>query len=337
MSTLGIETEVQRQLLDRRGRLENAIQQNGNEVQLRGLLEQVDAALDRINQGTYGICETCHDTIEQDRLERNPLIRYCLDHLTAPERQALQDDLDLALRIQQNLLPNREFRAAGWEAYYHYEPLGPVSGDYCDLVAEDDKSIFFLLGDAAGKGVAASLLMSQLHAIFRTLMALRLTPGQLLERANRLFCEFMLPGHYATVICGRADDSGKIEIANAGHCLPLVLRNGQNITIQNSTFPLGLFCESEYATTTLQLGKDEGLLLYSDGLLEANNSSGDEYGEERLQRLFMNCNGRTPKELIENCLEDLRKFQLGQARKDDLTVLSILRTAAAGAASARVA
>ena len=337
MSTLGIESEVQKQLLDRRRRLQTAIAQKGDAAQFRELLEQVDAALDRVDQGTYGICESCHETIEQDRLERNPLIRYCLDHLTAPERQALQDDLDLALRIQQNLLPNREFRGAGWEAYYHYEPLGPVSGDYCDLVAEDDKSIFFLLGDASGKGVAASLLMSQLHAVFRTLMALRLSPGHLLERANQLFCEFMLPGQYATVVCGRADDLGKIEIANAGHCLPLVLRNGQNITVQNSTFPLGLFCESEYTTTTLQLGNDEGLLLYSDGLVEANNSSGDEYGEDRLLRLFMNCNGRTPRELIENCLEDLRKFQLGQARKDDLTVLSILRTAASGAASARVA
>src|SRR5437879_1452094 len=246
MSTLGIDTGIQQQLLDRRGRLESAIEQNGNQVQLRGLLEQVDAALDRINQGTYGICESCHDTIEQDRLERNPLIRYCLDHLTAPERQALQDDLDLALRIQQKLLPNREFRAAGWEAYYHYEPLGPVSGDYCDLVAEDDKSIFFLLGDASGKGVAASLLMSQLHAVFRTLMALRLSPGQLLERANRLFCEFMLPGQYATVVCGRADDSGKIDIANAGHWLPSVLRSGQNVTVQNCSLPSGLMCESGY-------------------------------------------------------------------------------------------
>src|SRR5258708_7830689 len=230
MSTPGIVTNMQQQLLDRRGRLESAIEQNGNEAQLLGLLEQVDAALDRIKHGTYGICETCQDTIEQDRLERNPLVRYCLDHLSASERQVLQDDLDLALRIQQKLLPNREFRAAGWEAYYHYEPLGPVSGDYCDLVAQDDKSIFFLLGDASGKGVAASLLMSQLHAIFRTLMALRLSPGQLLERANRLFCEFMLPGQYATVVCGRADHSGNIEIANAGHCHPLVLRDGQNVT-----------------------------------------------------------------------------------------------------------
>src|SRR5437899_9381261 len=113
MSTLGIEGEVQRQLLDRRERLESAIAQNGNAADFRGLLEQVDAALDRIKQGTYGISEACDETVERERLERNPLVRYFLDHLGPEERQALQDDLDLALRIQEKLLPNREFRSAG--------------------------------------------------------------------------------------------------------------------------------------------------------------------------------------------------------------------------------
>src|ERR1700755_2712786 len=111
MSTLGIENEFQRQLLDRRERLESAIVQNGDANQLRGLLEQVDAALNRINEGTFGICETCYDTIEHDRLERDPLIRYCLDHLTPEQRRVLEEDLELASRIQHKLLPNREFCA----------------------------------------------------------------------------------------------------------------------------------------------------------------------------------------------------------------------------------
>jgi sigma-B regulation protein RsbU (phosphoserine phosphatase) len=322
MSTLGIEGEIQRQLHDRREKLESAIAQSGDAAQFRDLLQQVDAALERVQRGTYGICEACHDTIEKDRLERNPLVRYCLDHLNPGELRALQDDLDLAWSIQGKLLPNREFSAAGWDAYYHYEPVGPVSGDYCDLVAEDS-SIFFLLGDASGKGVAASLLMSQLHAIFRTLMTLRLSPGHLLERANRLFCEFMVPGQYATVVCGRADRSGKIELANAGHCLPIV-HDGKNETVKNASFPLGLFCESQYSNTTLQLEKGDGLLLYSDGLIEADNADGAEFGEERLLRLLKDCHN-SPKAVIENCLKDLTDFQLGQPRRDDLTVLSIRR------------
>ncbi|MCU1305319.1 MAG: serine phosphatase [Acidobacteriaceae bacterium] len=327
MSTLGIESEVQKQLLDRRRRLQTAIAQKGDAAQFRELLEQVDAALDRVDKGTYGICETCHDTIEQDRLERDPLVRYCLDHLTPEQRRALEDDLELASRIQYKLLPNREFQAAGWQAYYHYEPIGPVSGDYCDLVAEDDNRIFFLLGDASGKGVAASLLMSQLHAIFRTLITLRLSPGHLLEKANRLFCDFMVPGQYATVVCGSADKSGKIEIANAGHCLPIV-HDGRNGTLQNSSFPLGLFCESEYSTTTLELEEGDGLLLYSDGLVEASNRADVEYGEERLLRALLNSHRQSPKAVIENCLKDLREFQSSEPLRDDLTVLSIQRAAA---------
>jgi sigma-B regulation protein RsbU (phosphoserine phosphatase) len=163
-------------------------------------------------------------------------------------------------------------------------------------------------------------------------MTLRLSPGNLLERANRLFCEFMVPGQYATVICGRADQSGRIELANAGHCLP-ILHDGKNVTIDNASFPLGLFCESEYTTTAFQLEKGEGLLLYSDGLIEAANADGTDYGEERLLRVLANCH-KSPKEVIENCLKDLRDFQLGHPRRDDLTVLSIRR---AGTTAAKAA
>src|SRR5437879_13816418 len=100
MSTLGIEGEIQRQLHDRREKLENAIAQNGDAAQFRDLLQQVDAALERVQRGTYGIFEECHDTIEKDRLERNPLDRYCQDHLTPEDLRALRDDLDLAWSLQ---------------------------------------------------------------------------------------------------------------------------------------------------------------------------------------------------------------------------------------------
>src|SRR5689334_17228958 len=129
MSTPGTVGEVQQQLYDRRQRLESASVQDGDASQIRDLLQQVDAALERVQRGTFGICETCHESIEPERLARDPLIRYCLDHLGPAERQILQADLDLASVIQRKLLPNREFNSAGWEAYYHYEPVGPVSGD----------------------------------------------------------------------------------------------------------------------------------------------------------------------------------------------------------------
>src|SRR5512146_600731 len=93
------------QLLNRRHKLEVAMSSAPDSAELESLLEQVDNALDRMEQGTYGLCETCHDPVEAERLMADPLMRYCLDHLDARQRQALQKDLDLATQIQTRLLP----------------------------------------------------------------------------------------------------------------------------------------------------------------------------------------------------------------------------------------
>lgn len=107
-------------------------------------------------------------------------------------------------------------RAGGWETSFHYEPVGPVSGDYCDLIPSDGQ-LFFVLGDVSGKGVAASMLMTQLHALFRSLTKMALPLGQMVSQANRVFCESALAGQYATVVCGQAKPTGEVEIHNAGH------------------------------------------------------------------------------------------------------------------------
>ncbi len=158
------------QLEERKRRLEMVITQTPEDANLEALLREVDSALDRFEAGTYGMCETCHDTVERDRLLADPLIRYCLDHLTVLERATLQRDLDLASELQRGLLPPADLKVDGWETSYHYAPLGPVSGDYCDLYPYNGQ-LFFMLGDVSGKGVAASMRMTQLHALFRSLIA----------------------------------------------------------------------------------------------------------------------------------------------------------------------
>src|SRR5215472_10168248 len=125
------------QLEERKRRLKAAIALAPQKTGLAGLLHEVDSALERMDNGSYGQCEECHDPIEQDRLLADPLVRYCLDHLSPSQRAALQRDLDLASQVQRNLLPQESLRAAGWETSYHYAPLGPVSGDYCDLIPSD--------------------------------------------------------------------------------------------------------------------------------------------------------------------------------------------------------
>src|SRR5689334_1809514 len=153
-------TFLQNELAIRKQRLETAIAMAPDNSGLAGLLREVDSALERMDKGTYGLCLECHEPVEQQRLMMDPLVRYCLDHLTQPQRAELQRDLDLASQVQRNLLPQVGLCAGGWETSYRYVPVGPVSGDYCDLISSDGR-LFFVLGDVSGKGVAASMLMTQ--------------------------------------------------------------------------------------------------------------------------------------------------------------------------------
>lgn len=290
---------------------------------LAGLLREVDSALERMDKGTYGICEECHESVEQDRLLADPLCRYCLDHLTQPQRAALQRDLDLAAAVQRNLLPQANLRAGDWETCYHYAPHGPVSGDYCDLIPSDGQ-LFFVLGDVSGKGVAASMLMTQLHALFRSLTGLNLPLSQIIAQANRVLCESALAGQYATLVCGQAKADGEIEIHNAGH-LPAILVNRDGpVQIESMGFPLGMFLEGEFPVCRYKLAAGDTLFVCSDGLSEAQSGE-EEYGTDRAIRLIQQQSGGCPAELIAACLEDLRTFTGGVPQFDDLTLLAIQR------------
>jgi len=322
MATLEI-AFLENQLEQRKRRLEDAIALAPQSAGFAGLLREVDSALERMAKGNYGLCEECHAPVEEDRLLADPLVRYCLDHLTQPQRAALQRDLDLASQVQRNLLPQANLRAGNWETSYHYAPIGPVSGDYCDLIPCDGQ-LFFVLGDVSGKGVAASMLMTQLHALFRSLSAMAMTLGQMVSHVNRVFCESALAGHYVTLVCGQAKPTGEVELHNAGHWPAIVVGHGGMLRIESTGLPLGLFHDAELSSTRVQLDPGDTLFLYSDGLLEARGT-GDEYGVERVVHLLRQQAGHPPTELIAACLDDMRSFTDAAALSDDLTLLAIRR------------
>lgn len=312
-------------LLDRRQRLEEARQQLPGAAELDRLLQEVDLALGRLEAGTFGLCEVCHDTIETDRLLADPLLRTCVDHMSAGERRDLERDLATAARVQEALLPRRDLVVAGWEMDYAYAPLGPVSGDYLDLVPTVGGGFHLGFGDISGKGVAASLLMSHLHATFRGLLPSGAPPTEILGAANRLFCESTLSQHFATVVCGRADGGGRIELANAGHLQPLLLGRDGVEALPAQGLPIGLFCDTTYHSLEVELGPGDTLLLYTDGLAEATNGAGEEYGTERVEALAATQVGASAGALVAACLEDLRAFQGGAPQGDDLTLLALSR------------
>ena len=322
MATLEI-SFLQSQLAERKRRLEGAIALRPQDGGLASLLSEVDSALERMDKGSYGLCEECHEPVEQDRLMVNPLVRYCLDHLSQQQRAALQRDLDLAADVQRNLLPKSNLCTGDWHTCYHYLPHGPVSGDYCDLISHDGE-LFFVLGDVSGKGVAASMLMAQLHALFRSLIGLGLSLGQIIAQANRVLCGSALAGQYATLVCGVAKSAGELEIHNAGHLPAILVRHDGALQIESMGMPLGMFLEGEFSTTRLTLEAGDTLFLYTDGLSEAD-SAGEEYGIERITRFAHRQMGREATQLIAACMDDLRAFTKGSPQSDDLTLLAIQR------------
>ena len=167
--------------------------------------------------------------------------------------------------------------------------------------------------------------MSQLHAIFRSLVVANLPVDQLTERANRLFLGGTLATHFATLVCGRATSSGEVDICNAGHCPPLLIQSNGVSRIEATGLPIGLFAQSQFASTKVTLSRGDTLLLYTDGLTESRNPSNVEYGEDRLVSFVGHQRSIVPKELVAACLHDLATFRYGAPRLDDLTVMAVQR------------
>jgi phosphoserine phosphatase RsbU/P len=315
---------LRKELQNRRARLDTAVQISEADPGLTRLLTEVDAALSRFESGTYGLCETCHEPIEADRLLADPLQHFCLDHLTTEEQRALESDLTLAAHIQRGLLPRNDFSPAGWHVRYHYAPAGLVSGDYCDIL-ETPGGLLFLLGDVSGKGVAASMLMSHLHATFRTLADAGASLDRMVEQANHLFCESTLAGQYATLVAGRASSDGLVEFISAGHLPLLHLSSSGTVAFESTGVPLGMFCDTRFPLHRFSLAAGDSVLVYTDGLTESRNASGEEYGLPRLRNLAARHHSAAPDLLLSECLADLRGFTASAKQKDDLTLLALRR------------
>ena len=307
------------QLLDRRDRLHKARTHVGHNDFTR-LLSEVDAALLRFENGSYGVCIDCSDAVEPERLMKDPLMTVCIGCLTDKQRATLEDDLQLAADIQRGLLPRSGLACETWTVDFAYHPAGIVSGDYVDIIEKGDE-FYFVLGDVSGKGMAASLLMSNLHAIFHSLAPTDISLGDLMQKANRLLNESSLANQFATLIAGRANRQGDIEISNAGHLPPVLISGGEHQEIDHAGLPLGMFRDGEFAVSKLKLNNGDALLLFSDGVTETLDPSGVEYGSQRLREALSLASAEPG--LIAKCITHLNNFRNGADQHDDVSMLSL--------------
>jgi len=250
-------------------------------------------------------------------------MKFCIGCLTDAQRASLEDDLQLAFDIQQGLLPKVGVKCDKWNVHHVYEPAGIVSGDYVDIIERDDE-FYFLLGDVSGKGMAASLLMSNLHAMFHSLVPMNLPLNDLMTRANHLLAQSSLANQYATLVCGKANREGEVEISNAGHPPPILIKGGVKSELNHSGLPLGMFSDAEFSVNKVQLEKGDSLVLFSDGVTETLNGESTEFGSARLLSALDCIEKGGPQELIDKCLEQVTEFRGAAGRNDDLTMLAIV-------------
>lgn len=276
--------------------------------------------------GNFGPCARCHETMTRLPVAIGPLVSVCFECLTADERRALERDLTSAAKVQRALLPAPVTALLGWEVSYLWQPLGVVSGDHVDVLppAASGEPLHLLLGDVAGKGVAASLLQAHLHALFRALAPTDLSLCGLLERANQLFNQATTAASYATLTALRLFADGRVQLANAGHPRPLLADARGVRPVEGADLPLGLMPAAAYKTRDLTLSPGETLLLYSDGWTEATNAD-EEYGIGRAAASFRRAAKLPLPELLAACRADLEAFLDGGPLGDDLSLLAVRR------------
>jgi sigma-B regulation protein RsbU (phosphoserine phosphatase) len=237
----------------------------------------------------------------------------------------LKAQLELARQVQLSLLPDRRCCLSGWEVAFSYEPAGLLSGDYVDLVPTGPNAFYFALGDVSGKGIAASMLMSHLHATLRTLLRLDQSIEEVMKAASRTFCESSLPAQFATLVLGRADNNGLVELVNAGHNPALVLEGNELQMIPAANLPLGMFCSTDFTAVTRSIDEGSTLFLYSDGITESTDESGNEFDLTRLSQLLFQSRHLSASELVDRVRNEVVEFSNHASPGDDRTMLVLRR------------
>lgn len=239
------------------------------------------------------------------------------------KERALREQ-DEARQIQAALLPGTPPLIPGYSVEGVCLQVRAVGGDWYDYVALDDKTWGIVLGDVCGKGMAAALLMSATRCVLRRLLRADLEPAHVLESLNRSLREDFPPGRFVTLIYSILDTKRHtITFANAGHLPPLLLPD-EHTTVSLETeegLPLGI-AEGRYSQRTIELVPSAAMLFYTDGIVEATNQAGEEYGIERLATLLRQA-GTTAEE-VSNAV---RSYCGDTSITDDATVVQIRRAA----------
>lgn len=239
------------------------------------------------------------------------------------ERQRFEQELSIAREIQQALVPQ------GLKDFPHlavmgiHRPCHEVGGDYFDVFAMPDGRTAMLIADVAGKGLGAALLTTMLQGALSG-MTLGVDPVTVFNHLNRFLCEREALARYATMFFGLLDPSGVLEYVRAGHPSPLLLRNGEVTELYSGgSFPVGLIEIATFTADSIQLEPDDTLLLFSDGVTEAEDRDGELFGTERLIESLGRQADTSLGAIQEGIFAEIKRFTVGASQSDDITLLVV--------------
>jgi phosphoserine phosphatase RsbU/P len=243
------------------------------------------------------------------------------------EKKRLETQIEIARQVQLALLPAKDPILKGFEISAYNFSTEEVSGDYYDWVKIFDDQIGIVIADASGKGIPASLLMAFLRASLRALAQIGYAPHIAFSKVNNLLHDSVESNQFITAIYGFLDATNKTFVfSNAGHNPPIVIKeNGEAKFVEYGDLPLGMFKDKRYHQHFLRMDRNDILVLYTDGLTEAANEAGEEYGKERLaKRVFEGIN-LPARKLIDFLHQDIVKFCGNEILEDDATVVIVKR------------
>jgi phosphoserine phosphatase RsbU/P len=265
----------------------------------------------------------------KSRLESQNVVLQAAVRTGISQLEQQEKELETAREIQARLIPTQIPQLPNLEIVGSYQPARLVGGDYFDVIKFTDTSVGVCVADVVGKGIAAALLMANVQAVVTAFATEAVDPSEICTQLNRVLCTNLAPDKFVTFFYCIIDTAAKtLRYSNAGHCFPLLYRSRGDVEVlADGGIVLGIFPDAKYSDVAVQIDSGNKLLLFTDGITEATNASGEEYGEDRLrQELDDDVSGETAT-LHRKLMQDVAEFCQGNFADDaTLVLISFLRS-----------
>ncbi|MBP1653687.1 MAG: protein serine phosphatase with GAF(s) sensor(s) [Bacteroidetes bacterium] len=290
----------------------------------------LEDAIARADAGELGRCTVCHEHVESHWLQMDYTTSVCIEHLTGEERSQLEAELELSQRVQRALLPRETPSIPGFDVAAFSQPASIVGGDYFDFLRFADGVPAVIIADVMGKGMPASMLMASLQAYLRVILPESTSPADVLGRLNRLFCHNIQLTKFVSLVVARlTPKDGRFVYGNAGHHPPMLIRRGADGAAMAMLRPtgaaIGLVEGAIFAEAEAEMRRGDILIFYTDGVVEARDPEGREFGDEGLGRYAGENRSAPPGPFVRGLRQRLQEFTAGRPLSDDTTIVAVRR------------